>query len=550
MSIKAPSRRKPLSFTIFMLSAALILVSPGVNQGFEVMPPPDTEGSRHDTPLLFPEWSAAHVLSDTLAATISHPSRYGDRSLAHDPVTGNYYAVFSSLGYTDESGCMVTFCRSTDGGRTFETTYVFPEVCPLVDGWEAVVACRSDLIGVAFASRTSMITWEQRVYLSRNSGKTFEKIYDDNEWYDMGPSLVIDRDLNFHLTLSNTSGGGAIRYYRSTNMGESWQLDDNVARGRTTSLATWENELYLAIRRPGLWADTLKFTYSPDLGVIWSEPEIVHIAPGYGLYKSMTSDGDGGLHIAWQTSDEEGADMDRIRTFYSSNGGRAWTGGDALVVAPNLNRASISAEGPNVGVVSRLHETAVKADWFTWNLYFCGSTDHGGSWGRPVRVNSFMAKGSAPFPHLLITGGRALTIYEDGQQGGKLCVYPVVSSLADPFDPDYLRFSWDEFSFQYKYSYVFAPRGERIDLPFHAANYTPDTREADIWVEIYYQGNPIEIFRSEGVTLEPGENLSMEISNRLVPPFMTPGMYTVTGFIGDIETGTRWDKDQFSVWVE
>lgn len=547
MSAEIPVRRVISSRLLIILSFIFIVVSPVANQGFQITATPVADEVKLDSPLLFPEWSPAHVLSDTLAARTSRPSRYGDRGVARDPDTGNYYAVFSSLGYTDESGCMVSFCRSTDGGRTFETTYVFPEVCPLVDGWETVVACRSGLITVAFAARTSMVSWEQRVYLSRDSGESFEKIYDDNEWYELGPSLVIDEELNFHLTLFNTGSTGSIYYYRSTNLGESWQLDDSIIRGGTTTLATWEDELYLAYRRSGVWTDSLKFIYSPDHGESWSDPEVLQIIDGYGRYMSLASDGEGGLHIAWL---EEESSMDHIWTFYSSDSGRSWTGGNVPAEASDLSRVSISAEGSKVGIVSSLHESAVKADWFTWNLYFCGSTDHGTTWGNPVRVNSFMAKGSASFPHLLISGGRALTIYPDGLQRGKSCIYPVVSSLADPFDPDYLRFSWDEFSFQYKYSYVYAPKGERIDLPFHVANYTSNTKEADIWIEIHYLGEPIEIYSSEGVTLEPGENLSMELSNRLVPPNMIPGMYTITGFIGDIGTGARWDLDQFSVWVE
>jgi hypothetical protein len=231
----------------------------------------------------------------------------------------------------------VGFSLSTDGGESWSVSELLPQIIPgALLSSDPVVDV--DINGNFYIYTISLNDFtgngELWVFKSTNGGETFDQVYqmtnttafEDKEWTatDLNPASPFAN--NLYCSWTRFDSGTEILLVRSTDEGINWSnpisvSDQSSVQGSFPAVGP-NGELYVVWRHSG----QIMFDKSTDGGVTFGTDIVVSTAPG-AWFPHMAVDVSGGprngyIYVTW--NDERNGDDDAF-VCYSSDGGGTWS---------------------------------------------------------------------------------------------------------------------------------------------------------------------------------------------------------------------------------
>jgi hypothetical protein len=237
----------------------------------------------------------------------------------------------------------------------------------------------------------------------------------------MGPALLIDASLNFHLFYKDqTSGRFEFYHKKSTDGGVTWTTGkkitsaSNCMLGMTVGLDS-SGGLYLA------WSDNPTGNYevyyqkSTDGGSTWTASRRLTWNSGSSEGPLLAVDASDGLHIVW-TDDIAGNNEIYFRK--STNKGGTWTATKRLT----WNSGSSQATALAVDSSSRLHVIWMDDLPGNYEIYYRRSVDGGTIWTASQRLTWTL--GFSGYASLGVdASGNIHVVWEDNSPGNSEIYY-------------------------------------------------------------------------------------------------------------------------------
>ncbi len=209
------------------------------------------------------------------------------------------------------------------------------------------------------------------------------------------PSVVVDTAGNFFVfTISlNNSGNGELWLFKSNDAGETfdnyylaangpWFEDKEMGACDLNPNSPYTNNLYVSWTR-FTSTTNIMFSKSTDDGVTWSTPNT--LSNQDGVQGSIPVVGPNGeIYIAWYGYEGFNEGMYFAK---STDGGNTFNSNNLISLAYNPWFPSMAVDlsnGPNHGNIYVAWDDARNNDE---DVFMCRSTDGGGTWSSPFRVN-------------------------------------------------------------------------------------------------------------------------------------------------------------------
>ncbi|MCH7474495.1 MAG: hypothetical protein IIA27_07460 [Gemmatimonadetes bacterium] len=310
-------------------------------------------------------------------------------------------------------------------------------------------------------------------FLSTDGGQTWtgESAGPDGVANNGDPAAAIDLDGKLYIGYINSAGGQGVSF--STNMGTDWThvdivatvpglfdlLDKNHLTVDNVAASPFADRVYSAWTEfiaGGPNDNDIVLSFSTDGGNSWSALANLSdgVAAGNHNQGVNIQTGPGGeVYVCWSIYDAFPADETAIGFNSSTNGGATWTGesriitnirGIRLTTLPNESTRANSFPSMVVDVSGGPRDGWIFIFWTNIgvpgvntgdaDIYMSRSTDGGGNWSAPVRVNDDATTNAQWFPWATcdpVNGDLSVIFYDRRDDAGDLLTTAYVAHSTD-----------------------------------------------------------------------------------------------------------------------